>query len=224
MENKSLTLPKKKYEYGYELAFQLASEKLAKINDIKQQCLKSGAKYLDSQKAISIEYLNQPYLISLSDADVSMLAGKQTAPIKDQILILHYFTQAKGTPLSHKIITYKELKEGINYFPVFYKRAIKPIVSYFGHEPHSLLDIGAILGGDKADCGDVAITIKAFSRLPVTIALWQGDEELAPEGSIMFDSTISDYLTNDDIHALCETITWRLVKLLKTGGDKLGKR
>jgi hypothetical protein len=36
---------------------------------------------------------------------------------------------------------------------------------------------------------------------------------------MMFDSTIPDYLSNDDIHTLCENIAWRLVRLLKTGGD-----
>ena len=31
----------------------------------------------------------------------------------------------------------------------------------------------------------------------------------------MFDSTISDYLPTEDINVLCETIVWKLVKLLK---------
>ena len=224
MENKRLTLPAKKYEYGYELAYQLAGEKLAMIDDIEQQCLKSGARYLASPKAIAIEYLNRSYLITLADAEVSLMTGEETVPVRDKLLILHYFTQAKGTPLSNIMITYKELKEGVNYFPVFYKRAIKPLVSFFGNEPHRLIDIAGILGGHEADYGDAAVTINAFSRVPVTLALWQGDEEFGSEGNIMFDSTISDYLTNDDIHALCETIAWKLVRLLKAGGDNPGSR
>jgi len=119
--------------------------------------------------------------------------------------------------------TYKELKEGINYFPVFYKRAIKPLVDHFGNEPHRLIDLSRIFGGHKAGYGDTAVTINAFPRVPVTLALWKGDEEFAPEGNILFDSTISDYLTNDDIHTLCETIAWKLVKPLKAGGDNPGK-
>jgi len=215
-----LTLPTQKtYEYGYKLACELACEQLARIDNIEQQCLKSGAQYVDSQKAIIIEYLNQSYLISLPDAEVSLMAGEPTVPIRDKILILHYFTQAKGTPLSNKIITYKELPEGTHYLPVFSKRAISPVVNYFGSEPHRLLDIAGILGGRKADYGDVAATISAFCRVPITLVLWKGDEEFAPEGNIIFDSTISDYLTTDDINVLCETIAWRLVRLLKTGGD-----
>lgn len=224
MESERLTLPTQKtQEYGYGLAYRLVREQLAKIDNVEQQCLQSGARYVDSPKAVIIEYLNQPHIITLPDAEVSLMAGEQTVPIREKLLILHYFTQAKGTPLSNKLVTYKELKEGINYFPVFSKRAIKPLVNFFGNEPHRLPDVAAILGGHKADYGDVAVTLNAFSRVPITLVLWKGDGEFAPEGNIMFDSTISDYLTNDDIHVLCETIAWRLVRLLKAGGDNPGR-
>ena len=223
MKSKSLTLPAKKYEYGYELAFQLACEQLAGIKNIEQQCLKSGAEYVDSRKAVIIKYLNQPYLVKPLDAEVSSMSGEEI-PIRDTILIIHYFTQAKGTTLSDKIITYKELPEGLLYFPTYYKRTVKPLVNSFGGEPDRLLDAAQTLGGRKADYGDAAVTIDAFIRVPVTLVLWKGDEELAPEGSLLFDSTISDYLPTEDITVLCETITWRLIRLLKTGGDNPGKR
>jgi len=210
-------------EYGYELAYKLACEGLAKIADIEQQCLKSSAQYLeiDSKKVIVIEYLNQSYLISLPDIGISVMNSEKAVPIKDKILMLHYFASAKGTSLSNKIIAYKELPGGISYLPTFSKRAIKPLVDHFGKEPHQLIDIAGKLGGHEADYGDVAVTINAFRRVPITLVLWQGDEEFPPRGSIMFDSTISEYLSTDDINVLCETIAWRLVRLL--GGDNPGR-
>jgi hypothetical protein len=224
MARERLILPEQNVrEYANELAYRLACEQLASIDDIERQCRQSGAQYIASEKAIAIDHLNQSYRISFPDGQVSLITGEEV-PIRDKILILHYFTRAKGTPLSNKTITYKELPDGINYFPVFTKRAIKPVVTFFGSEPEQLLRTAETLGGHKANYGDVAVTINAFSRVPVTIVLWQGDEEFAPEGSIFFDSTISDYLTNDDIHTLCENIAWRLVRLLKTGGDSPGKR
>ncbi|GAI27680.1 unnamed protein product, partial [marine sediment metagenome] len=71
------------------------------------------------------------------------------------------------------------------------------------------------LGSHKADYGDVAVTINAFNYVPITLVLWRGDEEFNPEGNILFDSTISDYLPTEDINILCETISWKLVKYLK---------
>jgi len=220
MKSKYSTLSTKRNdEYGHELAYRLACEQLAEFDNIEQQCHKSGAQYIDSQKAIIIVYLNRSYLITLPDVEISLMGREEKVPMRDKILILHYLTMAKGTPLSNKVITYKELPEGVTYFPTFYQRAIKSLVNYFGNEPHRLLDVAGKLDGHKADYGDVAVTINAFSRVPITLVLWKGDEEFAPEGNIMFDSTISDYLPTEDIIVLCETIVWKLVNRLKTGGD-----
>jgi len=207
----------KNHEYGYELAYKLACEQLAGLDDIEQQCRKSGAQYLliDSQKVIIVHYLNQSYQITLPDIRISLTNSKEEVPLRDKILILHYFTQAKGTPTSNKSIAYKELPEGANYFPTFFKRAIKPLLDHFGKQPHLLVDMAAKLGGQKADYGDVAVTINAFNRIPITFILWRGDEEFPPDGNIIFDRNISDYLSTEDINVLCEAIAWKLVKLLR---------
>ena len=217
MESGYLTLPLNKYESGYELAYQMACEQLAKTVDLKQQCLRSGVQW--TLEDIIIEYLYQPYKITLPEIKISPVVGDEPLPIRDKLLILHYFLQAKGSPLSNHTITYKELADGIVYFPTFYQRAVKPLVTHFGREPQRLLDVARILGGHEADYGDAAVTINAFSRVPITLVLWKGDEELTPEGNIIFNSTIPDYLPTEDINVLCETIAWRLVKLLKAGGD-----
>ncbi|GAF77754.1 unnamed protein product, partial [marine sediment metagenome] len=76
------------------------------------------------------------------------------------------------------------------------------------------------IGGRKADYGDVAVTIDAFSRVPIMLVLWRGDEEFSPEAKFIFDSTISDYLTTDDVNAVCGIIAWKLVRLLVAVGPK----
>ena len=214
-----MLLPKQRnYEYAYEMVYKLACEQLSKIGDIDQLCLRSGAQYqvIDTKELILLNYFNQSYQISFPDINISLIDSKQEVPIRDKILILHYLTLAKGTPISNKVIAYKELPEGANYFPSFYKRAIKPLLDYFGKEPRLLLDAAKRLGGYEADYGDVAVTINAFSRVAITLVLWRGDDEFAPEGSILFDSSISDYLSTEDINVLCETISWKLIRFLKS--------
>ncbi len=207
----------KNYEYAYQLAYKLAGEQLAKIDDIEQQCRKVDAQYqvIGSKELITIKYLNQSYLIALPEVEISLTDSNEKVPIRDKVLILHYLTSVKGTPLANKLITYRELPGGNIYFPTFSERTTKPILKHFSKEAHLLAEATAKLGGHKADYGDVAATIDAFSRVPITIVLWQGDDELAPEGSIIFDATISDYLSTEDITVLCETITWKLINYLK---------
>jgi len=198
-------------EQGFELSYKLAREQLAKISDVKEQCRKSGAWYVGPNKII-IDYLNQPYHITLPDIEISLEDSKVEVPLKDKILILHYFTLAKGTPATGILVTYKQLQGGVSYFPAFSQRAITPFVNHFGKEPELLIDIAARFGGYEADYGDVSVTINAFSHVPISFALWRGDEEFAPSGSILFDANISDYLSTEDVTVLCETITWKLVK------------
>ena len=80
-----------------------------------------------------------------------------------------------------------------------------------------------MLGGRKSDFGDIAVTIDAFPHVPLTVVLWHGDKEFPPDGNIMFDSTIPEYLPTEDITILCEVIAWKLARLLKAGGDSPGK-
>jgi hypothetical protein len=225
MTREHLTVPEQNVrEYAHELAYRLACERLAGIDDIKQQCDKSGAGYDAPQQAIIIKYLNRSYKIGFPGGEITTVDSEEAVPIKDKIMILDYFTRAAGTPLTGNTITYKELRDGINYYPTFAKRTIEPLVTYFGDDPEQLVKTAASMGGRQADYGDIAVTIEALPRVPVTLVLWRGDKEFPPEGGILFDSTVPDYLTNDDIHTLCENIAWRLVRLLKTGGDTADKR
>ena len=203
-------------EDAYEEAIKVTREQLAKLN-IEEQCHKGGAQYLemDSQKTIVIKYLSQPYEVSLPNFEISLIDSKEKVHVRDKILILRYLVQAKGSPPANRLITMKELPDGRNYSRTFSQRAIKPVLDHFGNEPNQLIDVATKLGGYKVEYGDAAVTINAFSRVPITIALWHGDEEFAPTGSIMFDASISDYLSCYDITVLCETIAWRLVKYLR---------
>ena len=45
----------------------------------------------------------------------------------------------------------------------------------------------------------------------MTHVLWRGDEEFAPEASILFDETISRSLATEDIAALAGASVYRLL-------------
>jgi hypothetical protein len=198
-------------EEGFQISYKLAREQLAKISDMEDQCRKSGAQYVEADEIV-INYLSEPYHISLPDIGISLEDSKVEVPLKDKVLILHYFTGAKGTPATGKLITYKQLVGGVSYFPAFSQRAIAPLVNHFGERPEVLTEAAAKLGGHEAGYGDVSVTINAFAHVPITLVIWRGDEELAANGNILFDANISDYLSSEDVTVLCETMIWRMVK------------
>lgn len=198
------------WEQGFELSYRLAREQLARIGDIQEQCRKSSAQYISPHEVV-LNYLNQPYRIMIPSGEVLLENDSADVPLRDKILILHYFTGAKGTPATGKLIAYKQLHGGVSYFPAFSQRAVGPLVKNFGTKPELLKKAAAILGGREAQHGDVSVTINGFDRVPITLVLWAGDEEVAPNGSILFDANISDYLSTEDVTVLSETIVWKLV-------------
>ncbi len=202
-------------QQGFELSYKLACEQLSKISDLEEQCRKSGARYVGPNRII-VDYLNQAYHVTIPAAEVILENTKTEVPMKVKILILHYFTSAKGTPLTGRLINYKQLPGGVSYFSAFAQRAINPFVKHFGQKPELLIELSAKLGGHKTDHGDVSIMINAFNHVPITFALWRGDDEFPPNGGILFDANISNYLSTEDITVVCESIVWKLVKSMPT--------
>jgi hypothetical protein len=199
------------WERGFDLSYRLACEQLARISDVGQQCRKSSAQYIGPNDIV-IGYLNQPYRIMIHGCRILVEEDGTEAPLRDKILILHYFVGAKGTPATGKLIAYKQLPGGVSYFPAFSQRAIAPLVKNFGSNPELLMKAAVKLGGHEAEHGDISVTVNAFPHVPITLVLWRGDEEVTPNGNILFDANICDYLSSEDVTVLCETVIWKLVR------------
>ncbi|MDO8717158.1 MAG: DUF3786 domain-containing protein [Dehalococcoidales bacterium] len=215
MESKKLSLPRHENTGpANSLPYRLARQQLAGIPDMEELCRRGGAQY--SEKSVTLQYLNRSYLITLPDAEISLIDSHEAVPIRDKILILHYLLTARGTASANKSIAFHELPEGSVYYPTFAKRTIQPLVDNFGSDSQFLLPISRKLGGQKADYGDAAVAINAFPHVPITIVLWRGDSEFPARGNVLFDATISHYLPTEDVTVLCETIVWRLVGLKRS--------
>lgn len=215
MKNSGLSLPEQRnYEYSLKLTLEVAREQLSGITDIARQCQKCGAdiQITDSAKIIMLSYLNRICRISLPDMEVHYLDNHQVISSREKLLILHYFLHAGGISLSHRMVSFKELPETKNYFRTFHRRAIQPILNAFGKEPDRLLSTALLYGGRPSSYGDIAVTIDAFPRVPVTFVLWKGDDEFPSDANLLFDSTVTDYLPAEDIIVLSEIVTWKLVQ------------
>ncbi len=195
---------------GYELAYRLARQHLANM-DLEQLCLRSGTQCVAPDRVLLV-FLNQQYLVSFPDVEVHFQETASEVPLKDGILILHYLVSAKGTPATNRFVTFRELPGCASYYPVFNQLAIKPILERFAGEPELLLDAAASLGGLRASYGDASVTVNAFSRVPVTIVIWRGDEEFPSSCTMMFDANVSDYLPTEDIRDVSAAITRKLVQ------------
>ncbi len=202
-------------EESFGLALELAIKKLTTMNP-EELCKKTGVSLLDPHRII-LPYFSQPHIVNLKDGQVSLQEDPKTEiPLKDRILLLHYLTQAKGTPWTHRLVTYAQIQGGRFYCPTFQKRTIEPILNCFGGQPETLIEVARSLGGERASYGDASVSFYPFPLVKIVIVLWRGDEEVSPNGNILFDKNITDYLSAEDIAVLSETLIWRLIRRSKS--------
>ncbi|MCS7281265.1 MAG: DUF3786 domain-containing protein [Desulfobacterota bacterium] len=200
-------------EEAFGLAIKMAQEKLAKM-DVEDICSRTGSKKIDEER-IMVSYLNNPYRVEIKTGRILDGDGNETLPLRDRIILLHYLTDAKGSPETGKLITYAQIEGGRFYFPVFHKRTVEPMVRFFSSDPEKLLEVSKTLGGQRERYGDLSISLFPLPLVRMYMILWKGDEDVPPNGNILFDKNITDYLCAEDIAVLTEIVTWKLIKSAK---------
>jgi hypothetical protein len=198
---------------NYEIAFNEAATILAE-SDIDEIVKKSGSQKIENNGTVCIvlSFLNDTIVISYPDISISYHDKDDDVPLWLKILILHYLIHARGTPPSGDQITFKQLEGGLGYYPAFQRRTTRPLLDVFDGNIEELMKCGSFVGGGKASYGDNALTFQAFPMVAVTFVFWKGDDEFPPEGNVIFDSTISDYFTTEDIAVLCNMIAVMIIK------------
>ncbi len=125
------------------------------------------------------------------------------------VLLAHY-SLANPTPLSGKLVKFKDLPGGYAYEGAFNQRAIQPIAEVFGEKPEELLEAAKLLGRLRLNLGDFSVEVAALTGIPLTYILWAASEFPA-SASILYDESASNYLPTEDLAVLGELTTCRLL-------------
>ena len=165
-------------------------------------------------KGIFVPFLNRIYRIAIPGFAFSDMAPElKDVPIQEQVLILHYL-QAGGLQFpTGNWIAYREIQGASFYFSAFVKRAIDPLKNTFGSNIQGLVKAAERLGGQAIPAGDAGFEFRVLPRIPVQLILWEGDAEFPPEANILFDETIGDILSPEDVAWLAGMLVYRLMAL-----------
>lgn len=201
----------------YRASLDLARGEL-KIRNPVHVCRVSGALFMEKQgepPSIRLPFLNR--VVSISWPDLMFSSGTDTElPIKQEILILHYLNGSKGENPTGEWIAYQDIPSAKFYLDAFSRRVKYPLVSTFGEQPARLaVAAKERYGATTSSHGDVSVIIQALPKIPVMMVIWKGDEEFPPDGTILFDSSIKDILSADDIAELSSVIVYPLFALIK---------
>ena len=165
----------------------------------RAQCVRS-----ESAEDCTITFLNTPYAIDLEERAIySARKGVQPsqAGFLEQLCILAYLIHCKDILPTHRLVKAESLPGGAFFFRGHHRLPSDKLEVAFGHNPESLYPASRPLGARKCEFGDASVEVLLFPRVPVTFVIWGSDEDFDARASILFDSTVSDQLPLDALHA-----------------------
>ncbi|NMB40443.1 MAG: DUF3786 domain-containing protein [Firmicutes bacterium] len=182
--------------------------------DPKNICLNSAVIFNREQNSFILPYLNRKYLVNHRTGEVKSIVDGKGVSIQMQILFLHYLSQAQGSELQEKWITFKELPGGQIYVEPYQNRTIRPLLKYFGEKPEKFAELAVELGGKASSFGDISMIMRPLPRVPIMFVLWEGDEEFPASANILYDAVAPDYLPTEDYALLPGLIIFEMAAML----------
>jgi hypothetical protein len=202
----------------YKTAVELSKKDLKDKNP-KRIADQSGADFdTDSggNAFLTLDFLKKKVIITWPDLDFTLKDSGEDVPVQQQVLLLHYLNGATGAKTEGQWIAYQEVPDGKFYLDAFLRRAKNPLVQDFGDRPEVLVKLATdVYDAKPLDEGDFSVVIQALPMVPVALILWKGDDEFPPEGTILFDRSISGILSAEDIAWLAGMIIYPLMGMAK---------
>ncbi len=200
-----------------EVSFRLALEELAK-KDIERQCRFAGADYKltsSGEALISLSLMNEVYQIRYPAGEVICRDNPRLVNLMKKAILLRYLNNAKEAGGEEKLVGFNQLPEGRFYNPAFSKRVERLFIDFFGKQPEKLKWAAERLGGVDIPFGDVGVRVPFLPKVSISFVIWKGDDEFPPNGKILFDSTITSYLSTEGIVVASEMLLNKLKKSSK---------
>jgi hypothetical protein len=160
---------------------------------------------------LELQYLNTSVRLVLPPCTFVRSDGVELH-VWDKILLLHYLLNAQPQTGPTREVSFKDIKSAALYFNLFENRCLKPLVKAFGATPDCLLDRAGVLGAVKTPFGDCSIKIQVLPRVAITIVVWKSDDEFPASAHMLFDSSIEQYFSAEDIVVVCQRIVLQLLE------------
>ncbi len=121
------------------------------------------------------------------------------------IPILNYILYGKGTPPSGEWVTFRELKGGEEWYPLYSQRAEKPLKKIADTYTELFNDMLQIFNGKRIDYhypADISIVLLPLPKVPILICYSGPDDGLESSLTIFYDKTVEENLNIETLYSL----------------------
>lgn len=200
---------------GYRATLEEARRELAQKNTMDMARLSGAALSLYpplSWREFTVPFLGRVYQIPWPTGEVSLYANRQQASDGVSLILLHYLVKSTGTPPVGKWLPFNHLWGGESYFSAFIKRTYEPLAGFFGSREKLFSQLMQHRLHARQGKEPGSFLVMALPRLPLLVRIGKGDHEIPARASILFDQTANEYLPTEDLAAVGEALTGRLLR------------
>ncbi len=194
------------YEKSLSQALESAFASLKEM-DLKEVAFKSGA-FFQKEGRLKLDYMDRT--VHVEPHQDRVLVNEVPAKIRTSILILHYLLHSSGAPLTGRMIGFKEVPQGSLYFQPFRNRVILSMLDILENNPEGFELSAKKLQGESVQGGDLSYRFRVFPYATVQYIWFKGEEGIPSDLNILFDASIPEYLSTEDIVVMCEEINRNL--------------
>lgn len=159
--------------------------------DPKEITVARAVSYSSETRQFDVMFFNEEHIVDCDKETICRKADGYVPDVMATIIILNYLAYAQPLPESSPSwVSIKEIPGGMIFYSAFHKTAISVLIEAFGHQTDRLMTAAHSLGGQKGPFGDASVVFTAFPEISLCVIIWQGDEEVRANATLLYDPSI----------------------------------
>lgn len=191
---------------------QFLSEMREKVRslDLAEAAGRIGGHY--SQGRLTVKILGKDFSI---DSNGNFSSAIHIIPWVT-LPFLTYVVYYKAVPITGEWISFREIREGRDRYPLFRKRCEEALKRVADTWPDLFDDIVHLFDGRLVDAqfaSDISVVLYPLPRVPLMICYWRESEGIHSSLNVFFDKSVSENLDIGAVYMLATGLTQMFEKL-----------
>ena len=194
------------------------ADKPGPMDVLWQRLLAETPEAVARRAAVEFDDVAQVYLVPMCGQVVRVLPAARRVEGPDgpcgfepMLVCVQYLLTAQDEPPAGERVSPRSIPSGDFFFRGPHDFPTERLVAAFGDRPEAFCRASENLGGQTVAAGDAAYEFAALPRVPMTIILWQTDEEFPARVQMLVDRGAHRQLPLDALLVLANVLAKRLI-------------
>lgn len=192
------------------------ADKVNPLDVLWQRLQAESPEAVARRAAVEFDAARQAYLVPLCGQVVRLLPAARSVEdgpggYEPPLVCVQYLLSAQDEPLAGELVSPRTLPSGDFFFRGPHDFPTERLVLAFGERAEAFRKAAEKIGGRAVAAGDAAYEFAALPRVPMTVILWQTDEEFPARVQILLDRGAHRQLPLDALLVLANVLAKRLI-------------